>query len=674
MMHQEIKKSNIKVGKLFFLISLLSILVIGEIFYELSILNFVLFLIYIVVYIYLPGKIVFEMLKIENFNNMMKEVISFFLGIFLIIIQYYVFSFSNSLFLIKYFIPAILVTRLIYLLMKKKPIYIASKNNLLDTGTYIFMGINIFISALFTMFVFPKPTVVSNALINQDIAWHMGNVNILSTGSNIDSRVYGVKFLYHYFSDLFYAIAKYIFGFSAYELIVQFQFIVIGTLVTISTIAFFKTVFKEKSNLAYFATFALLYVPSFANGYYNNIFYHLFTNINAMALTFPVVLITLLTIKNSLEVKGSKQNILLMFILIFLLAGLKGPIALCILIALFALTIAMLIQSKSSFFWLKLLVFTTVSYAIIHFTLLSQGSELVEIKLDTAFDVITSTSLFPSGLAESDNTFLTRFTYMIPHFLHAVFFFSVPYLWSLVSNAYKLVSKQYISLFDQFSLIFSVLSLGAYYIIRHSGYSQMYFLFGALPILYYLGGKEIVKVLEKNDDKEFKIIFIVITSLFFIRPVLGTVDMISERIEQAQFNFENEQSNYFNSSISSLEYEGMMWLKNNTNSNDLLATNRHNEDNLFFLYSAFSDRNFYIEGSDYAKNSGLKLEEAKKMLEKNDLLFSPDYQNKYNLSKQLNLDYIVQYKKQHPIEVFTKESEFRKVFENNDISIFKVLK
>ncbi len=674
MTHQEIKKNSKTIGKLFFLISLLSILIIGKLFFELSIINFSLFLLYIALYIYLPGKILFKILKIENFSNMIEEVMSFFLGVFLIIIQYYVFSFFNSLFLIKYFVPVLLVARLIYLVVQKKPIYKSKDNNTLDAGTYLFMGVNIFISAIFTLFAFPKPTVVSNAVINQDIGWHMGNVNILSSGSNMDSRVYGIKFLYHYFSDLFYAIAKYIFDFSAYELIVQFQFIVIGTIVTISTIAFFRTVFKDKKNLAYFAAFVLFYVPTVANGYYNNIFYHIFTNVNAMALTFPVVLITLLTIKNSLEIKGNKQNILLMFIFIFLLAGLKGPIALIILVALFALTIPMLIQKKSSLFWLKLLMVTTVSYAIIHFTLLSQGSDLVEIGMNSAFDVITSTSLFPGGLNNPDSNFFIRFTYVIPHFVLAVFFFSIPYLWRLIRNAYQLVTKQYISLFEQFCLIFSIISLGAYYIIRHSGYSQMYFLFGALPIIYYLGGKEVEKLLVKNTDKEFKVIFIITISLFFIRPVLGTVDTIIEKLEESYSNFQNEQEDYFNSSISALEYEGMMWLKDNTTSKDLLATNRHNDNNLFFLYSAYSDRSFYIEGSDYAKNSGLKPERAQEMLEENDLLFSEEYQNKHNLAIQLNLDYIVQYKKQQPNDVFSKESGFQQCFENNDISIFKVLK
>ncbi|MCA9767123.1 MAG: hypothetical protein KC455_11985, partial [Carnobacterium sp.] len=510
------------------------------------------------------------------------------------------------------------------------------------------MGINTVISAIFTLFAFPIPTVVSNAPTYQDIAWHMGNVNILSSGSNLDSRVYGVKFLYHYFSDLFYAISKYIFGFSAYELIVQFQFIVIGTVLTLSIIGFFKTVFKKNKFLIYFSSFLFFYAPTTLNGYYNNVFYHTFTNVNAMALTFPLIVVVLLTIKNTLEFKRNNKNVLLMLMFMFLLAGFKGPIALMVLVALFILTFAMLIQKKSDILWFKFLIVAIFSYAIIHFTLLSQGSDLVKISLDSAFDVITSTSLFPGGLNNSNSNFFIRFTYVIPHFIIVVFFFSVPYLWSLINNSYGYFKKRTIPLFDQFSLIFSVLSLGAYYIIRHSGYSQMYFLFGTLPVIYYLGGKELEKVLIKKTEKDFKIVFLITLSLLLIRPVFGTVDMIKEKINQNYSIFENKPTDYFNSSISSLEYEGMIWIKENTTVNDLFGTNRHNGDKKFFLYSAYSERRYYIEGPEYAKNSGLKPEKSQYMLEQNDLLFSLDFPNKHILARKLGLNYLVQYKKQQP--------------------------
>lgn len=674
MLQQNSIKKSTEFSKLLFLVPLVSILIISNLFFELSIINFILFLLYIVIYIFLPGKIVFEILKIENFNNMINSVIAFFLGIFIIFIQYYIFSFFNSLYLIKYCMPVFLMIRFVYLLLHQRPIIASKKDISLDRGTYLFMGINTSISAIFTLFAFPKPTSISNAVIYQDMAWHMGNVNILSSGSNMDSRVDGVKFLYHYFSDLFYAIAKYVFGFSAYELIVQFQFIIVGTVLTISTIGFFKIIFKEKIFLPYFASFVLFYAPTAFNGYYNNVFYHIFTNVNAMTFTFPIIFIVLLTIKNTLEFKRNNQIFLLIIIFMFLLAGFKGPIALMILVALFVLTLALLIQKKIDLFWLKFLMAATFSYAIIHFTLLSQGSDLIEIGMDSAFDVITSTSLFPGGLNNPDSNFFIRFTYVIPHFLIVVFFFSVPYLWSLISNIYKYLNKQFLPLFDQFSIVFSVCSLGAYYIIRHSGYSQMYFLFGALPVIYYLGGKEVEKVLVKNSGKEFKIIFFIVLTLFFIRPVLETVDIVKEKIEQNYSTFENKPSDYFNSSISSLEYDGMMWIKENTSNNDLLGTNRHNGDKKFFLYSAYSERRFYIEGPEYAKNSGLKPAKAQEMLEQNDLLFSTDYPNKHTLAIKLGLDYLVQYKKQQPSELFTKENGFLKCFENEDISIYQVLK
>ena len=674
MFHLEtIKKKSYRFKELLFLIPLLSILVIGKIFFELSIINFALFLLYIALYIYFPGKIIYKVLKIENSNNMIESVMAFFLGVFFIIIQYYAFSLINSLYLIKYFIPILLILRVFYLKKQNKPIFLKKSNKRLEGSTYLFMGINTFISAVFTLFAFPIPTVVSNASTYQDVAWHMGNVNILSSGSNLDSRVYGVKFLYHYFSDLFYAISKYIFGFSAYELIIQFQFIVIGTVLTLSVIGFFKTMFKNNNFLIYFSSFVFFYAPTTLNGYYNNVFYHTFTNVNAMAFTFPLIIIILLIIKNTLEVKRNNQNILLISIFMFLLAGFKGPIALMILVALVVLTFAMLIQKTNDIFWFKFLLVATFSYAIIHFTLLSQGSDLVTIGLDSAFDVITSTSLFPGGLNNPSSNFFMRFTYVIPHFIIVVFFFSVPYLWSLVNNVYGYLNKKMIPLFDQFSLIFSVLSLGAYYIIRHSGYSQMYFLFGTLPVIYYLGGKELEKVLVKKSKKDFKIVFLITLSLLLIRPIFGTVDVVKEKINQNYSTFKNKPSDYFNSSISSLEYEGMMWIKDNTTINDLLGTNRHNGDKKFFLYSAYSERRFYIEGPEYAKNSGLKPDKAQYMLEQNDLLFSLDYPHKHTLAKKLGLNYLVQYKKQQPSDLFNKENGFVQCFENEDISIYKVL-
>lgn len=221
-------------------------------------------------------------------------------------------------------------------------------------------------------------------------------------------------------------------------------------------------------------------------------------------------------------------------------------------------------------------------------------------------------------------------------------------------------------------------------LLRYSGHSQIYFgtvtaVFSALISFWFFedvssGSYSWTRILKKVAIVAF------FTTLLFTSVSLaaGYKSFLPDVIKHA-----DPQSKYNKyRMISSDEYEAMLWLKNNTDDNALISTQMYASvsfddytiddrwESCHFLYAVFSDRNYYLEGTGYTFNYD-ELDILEEMIKENKKLYDPSNENRGDDAKRLGVDYVVVTTRLHPTDDLSC-SEYSKVYSNMDIEIYKI--
>ena len=127
-------------------------------------------------------------------------------------------------------------------------------------------------------------------------------------------------------------------------------------------------------------------------------------------------------------------------------------------------------------------------------------------------------------------------------------------------------------------------------------------------------------------------------------------------------------------SITKYEYEGMNWIKENTNKNAIIASDRWYiqnslKDARYFYYSTFSDRQFFLEGWLYSNLETRRINILKNKKRISKILFSKEKNNKADIMKLNNINYLVVSRFSNPdLEIDNEGIEL--LFENRDIKIY----
>jgi hypothetical protein len=131
------------------------------------------------------------------------------------------------------------------------------------------------------------------------------------------------------------------------------------------------------------------------------------------------------------------------------------------------------------------------------------------------------------------------------------------------------------------------------------------------------------------------------------------------------------------------EYKAVSWLKDNTPEDSLIATQMYSSvgesdfdyrdrwDCCHFLYAAYSDRLFYLEGSGFTLEtyeSDLRLS----MIRTNDKLYDAKNEGRGALARSLGVDYVMVTKKIFPATPDLSSDDYEPVFSNADVVIYKI--
>lgn len=698
--------SYIKIPKLLISIDILVIVIlilISKIYFGFSFINLALFFAYIVVWVYLPGRYICGKIKVDFESKITSVLLEFFIGLIFIFLQYFLFGLLNIRNGI-YFISPVLFLAELYKIIKNPPkIHLQNIFTMNNSLIFTLYAIVFSISMLNLQFTYRAPEVSPIISLNQDLVWHMGNINALAQKFQpIDPRINGIIFRYHYFPDLLYAICMQITDIPADIMLISLSPYLITCCIVSSIYSFAYEFIYNKKFIVLFCYLSLF--SGAASSYFlinfkypaSLFLFHIIDNTNGAAfalstsIMFVIILKKLVLINN--EDKIQYRNLMLYGILImFLCAGMKGPFAAVLVLALVFLSVyAFIFKEKNYKKIIQFSILSILSFSIIYYLLISgpKGAAGVSFSFIDTVKRSPISKLFVS----------TSYVLAIPvEFIFIIAGFSLPFIISFFYFMYIVSAKERIeknvyikenNFIIFFLLSASIIGLGAFYFLSQPGFSQVYFLFVAVPFIQMIGFNYFFYI-----ERHIKKCFVYIIRLFCIISIsYGLFTVLIGTINEAKPLYRNlrDRNKYTNISevksgssyITNNEYKAMIWIRKNTNYKSTFSTDRqtligdgsYNEElflmNRFFYYSAYSQRRFFLEGYSY---SSISSEEVSKKLEIVKLLYSEDYNNKCQLARENNIDYIIVSKYIHP-DLIISEPGIEICFKNQDITIYKIVK
>ncbi len=628
---------------------------------------------YVLLCILLPGKLLFD--HSRNLNGPLRFLLCFYGGFSVAVMLYYLCCLLQSFWPLK-LIPLVLgifeLGKLIFSAYREgvrrylcKGWEKASRNH----AAFWCVLLAMLASAAVLFYLFATP----NMVWNPDYQWHMGNIYTLADSFNFaDIRAEGLTFTYHYFSDLFFAIGRIIFGLEPYQCAMRFPILLTGPLVISSVSALLAyTPLRSWNARAGVALAGMLLTPLF--GPNNDLAYQWLTNINAVGLAMPCGL-TLICLLLHFAQRPQREGVTwktgtLCILLMLLTAGLKGPFALAILGGVCGYTLYLLIKRQKLLKgWYWLVAGLCLAFLLIWITLLRFGLN-EDYGTQSAFlDKVYKVKAYIPIVLYFGDSWKTKLLMLPLHFFAVTGILSLPFLAVCIRYVTRLFRHECPSERGEAILLcLCVSSLGVYYLFDMTGQSQNYFLYFSIPCMLALAVQETARWLAALYRKKRVILRRCLAgAMICLAAVNMTVAAMNPALE--------DRIEFYTPEI----LQGVDWIRENTSPDAKLAVNRHGS---FYLLSGFTGRRFKVEGVLYARNSGATLSSFEQQMQENDRLFDPEYPDKLALAKALGIDYTV-----YVVRTFESENDevydpsimenqegFELCFSNRDIVIYQVV-
>ncbi|MDY6340317.1 MAG: hypothetical protein SPL61_12040 [Saccharofermentans sp.] len=621
------------------------------------------FLLFSLFYVLLPGSLFIFVIDSSFFRRYKAQAvsISYFVGFSLLIIQYYLLNAIGFLFLLK-FIPFIL-SLILSLFATKKLKHIKLRVD--PTKTYNMILPYIALSAIIFVACYVSLRTAApdkSSPIHIDYSYHMGNVNILTRAGNLeDTRVMGMTFKYHYFMDLYYAILRLIFPADIWNCLFRYSILLISPLIAISLFSFAESIIKNKL-YCFIICLIIVFFPTLSPRIVE-FTPHVINNLNNVGFAFPLsICLTQLLINSYNPVSYKKTQLLIIFLLTFVLTGTKGPFSLILIGTMFLFVIfCSFAKHRISLYQVFVLLTMVTSFAILWFTILNVAMNDRNIFSDKTgifkyFDyyiLLDEKSILAKQAANPFLLFLTIPLSLVENFGGAAipFIIMIPILFIKLFRK-KITEADYST---AFVTICTFVSVGSS-IILAMGNNKRYFIMFATPFIY-LSAYGLFSNKSKN-----KIIFNRLKNIILgLSTILLVATIICSSFNPIKVVGLDTPAKE--------EFDAISWIKENTDADALFAINDHHPGWKYYYYSGFTERRFYLESYIYAKNSGRTPEDLKAQIEVNEQIFtSPDTKA---IVSNLGVDYLIYFDRSGAAPELLEEN-YTLCFSNECLRIYSV--
>ena len=561
------------------------------------------FLLSQVIFVLIPGMAI-TMLLCPQKDKIKLVLVSYMLGIALVILELYVFY---ALHLQDYLLIGMCAVSLfsIWPLYKKKAAIRELRLN--NRGAWaLTVLLAVFLTLVFFTAIWGSktPDLLGHpgASYYQDLIWNAGNTSAIANGFPVmDIHVSGLTFSYHFFTNVFLAAFKNILGLSSFALYMKFL-PVLQVIVYISALYLLFSLVTKKI-WARAVGVALAFLLSTV------VMWHMLWQAYAtvFALSFAVIAayFFIKTIKNLETGKIFKNRDFIMFLIFMLISvGSKTLFGAVVAAGAGLVFLIQIIRRKNALQMLLgglgiLAVAGTIYLVLVNGTHTYNGLSqqfLTPMLGENPWYYQAALASLGSVLGETGVGILVYPFYLFMS--HTVL------LLGFVMLAVYLIRYKKADLTAIFLLTGIFAGIAAASVFFQPGYSNELFMEAAVPLALFA----VYYVLRENwmnekVKKTPKIILLCLVAASFAVSIVPTASSVSGEWARVQAN-KNNVSTY--DSISVYEYQGMIWLRDNTPGDAVVASDRQyfvpEEDPYYaryYYYTAFSERTSYLEGYYY---------------------------------------------------------------------------
>lgn len=682
-------------------IAAIAMVLVSFIVYHASLYNLLIFLAFVLFYMQIPGLLVTGAIGLQTHHASERILLSFFTGWIFVVLQYFITVLIGTKILL-YLIGPLCSLYYLWLVFIKRTLSPAAAGvvSLRKISPFMYMTAAVLMAYVFlnTQYQYLSPALSKCVYVSIDKAYQMGLIGSLSRGFPLQSPwVDGVVEYYHVFTQIMLSVPVALFDISPDFLVMSCCPYLTVCLVSLGLYSMFIRFTKYSSRAGLYTLSVLLsnmfIARSFTSSY---IFRILLINDNhggfAVSCLASCVILLDICCRDKRSDRQSFPQLILLFALSMLLTGIKAPLGLVFTGAVLGTTL--LGALLRGFDLKKMSAVTSASilgFAFAYIILLA-GDPTPGAAEESVFHFGSMTNLcfwkdpFIAAMRSIGIPSPVRLIAILTVF--AITFFTIYTLPLAVGYLRELVlvigkKKDYdfarVTVYAAFLIGFVMMMF-----LRYSGHSQVYFgtastLFAPLIAFWFLESRpEItsrpVKILW-TASRAWLLVLIIFTSVSLFADMRS---MLPEAIAHA--DPETQYNPY--RSLSSDEYDAMMWIRTNTPEDSLLATQMYASEgekyydpadrwsNCHFVYASYSGRRFYLEGSGFTLED-YETETLLRMIRNTDMLYDPDNSRRGDLARSLGIDYVVFTKKIYPATDLSSD-DYSLVYSNKDIDIYQV--
>ena len=668
---------------------------------------------FLLFWVLIPGAAVLNNIRMQAEHISTQLIRSFFTGFALNIILYYLTALIGTDILLYAVGPVLSLLWMVQalkggagsFLKKMRKIFVFTPASFYVFAAFVFVS-----SMIATQYSYISPEFSAHSMIKLDFGYHAGIINALSAGyPPADPWIDGIVIQYHFFSEMLFSIPERLFNLSSEKMLLSGTPYMITPVFSVAMYSFFREFSKRKELSGLYCLafhFSNMFIlKKFA---YSWFLYHIYSNINNAGLGVACMLAALPLLKvwdadaaNSKEIQtsnakhaapvirrrcGSKE-MLLLALFIMLMTGIKGPVAIILVGGMIGTVILGAILRRINLSAVSATVLSAISFVLIYIYVL--GSQHENTTGSTIFNIGEVTDLFfikqeildaLSGVPHSAALIVLLGIFIVFYLTAFLFPFIVGYLRELL----LVITKRKDFIFSRVT-VYACCMVGflGLMLLDFSGHSQVYFGFAAsalVPMIAFwffedLPGDKRIGVRFVRFAFAVCMIIFACTSLMYTYTTACT--------SRDYYLTHNEDSNRYRN-VTTAEYEGLKWIRDNTDEDDLISSDRYfsvdpaeytadnRSYNTHFSYAIYTQRRQYIEGSGFSISESYEDSSMRsKMVRNNDKLHDPAFGDRGDLARELDVDYVVVSKRFNDTGDLTNE-DYKLVFSNDEMDIYEV--
>ena len=488
-----------------------------------------------------------------------------------------------------------------------------------------------------------------------------------------DIKAYAIPYRYHALSFSFLAVMKSVTGFTDFDLITRYSLTVFTPYAVMSLMALTKKITSR--NIFLPLTFAALFL---LKPYENPFLYYMYRDTLGFSLALGLSAVSVIFFIDAARDKERvfSKHFLLSSAVLALATAAKGPLAAVILAGFGFSLLMMLIKREKPIPVLLRGGFMLCGFVLIYFLIYGINAAGQVVWYPGRFVRDTWANGFISG---SDGIFKAVAAYQIVSGCFAA-------LGIVLLLVYIVFNFKKDNPFAEFALGAALCGVLLTNLTHQYGASEIYFMLAGYPFAV-MGISYVFSSVWEKDAKHKKTFLFVITALCIVCSavsVLPSISFFEQNIYMAGKYSEGSAARVDDEyklmavdykrgdMITEPEYQALLWIKENTRSDAIIASGSVLTNSKYMYGSAFSERVFFLEGYIYITSYDELSPDYDEIMRRVDILrsvFEQASDSALILLKQSGVEYILQSKWQYP----ALELDLPVVYENEQTVIWRLI-